>query len=152
MDCGNQRRVLRVRASERYLVLEFRFDLNQWCRGVGTRGKGVPTPLFLALHPCSYDHITCEKSDISNLWKTTFRDQHYTDLCIYVFVPVAYRIRILESNPAGYLDWISFPFQPDPDYPNEINCACAKKFWYGIIVVWGKITIFQNHITKNLLV
>ena len=34
---------------------------------------------------------------------------------------VVYRIRILESNPAGYLDyfgfgldWISFPFQPDP--------------------------------------
>jgi len=40
---------------------------------------------------------------------------------------VVYRIRILESNPAGYLDffgfgldWISFPFQPDPDYANEI--------------------------------
>ena len=41
----------------------------------------------------------------------------------------------LESNPAGYLDfvgfgldWISFPFQPDPysDYPNEKICGHAK--------------------------
>jgi len=42
-----------------------------------------------------------------------------------------YRIRILEPNPAGYLDfldWISFAFQPgpDPDYPNEIKCGHAK--------------------------
>ena len=35
-----------LRASERYLVLVFSFNLNQWCSGVGTRGKGVPTPLF----------------------------------------------------------------------------------------------------------
>jgi len=44
-------------------------------------------------------------------------------------VPVVYRIRILESNPARYLDffdWILFPFQPDPDYPNEIECVHAK--------------------------
>jgi len=48
---------------------------------------------------------------------------------------VSYRIRILEPNPAGYLEffgiglvWISFPFQPDPepDYPNEINCDYRK--------------------------
>jgi len=51
VDCENQRSVLRVRASERYLVSEFGFNLNQWCIGVGTRGKGIPTPLFLALHP-----------------------------------------------------------------------------------------------------
>jgi len=38
-------------ASERYLVLEFGFNLNKWCSGVVTRQKGVPTPLFLALHP-----------------------------------------------------------------------------------------------------
>jgi len=42
-----------------------------------------------------------------------------------------YRIRILESNPAGYLDfvdldWISFSFQPDRDYPNEIKWGPAK--------------------------
>ena len=43
-----------MRASERYLVLEFGFDLNQWCSGVGTCRKGVPTPLFVALHPCIY--------------------------------------------------------------------------------------------------
>jgi len=24
------------------------------------------------------------------------------------------------------LDWISFPFQPDPDHPNEIQCGHAK--------------------------
>jgi len=53
VDCENQRSVLGVRASERYLVSEFGFNLNQWCSGVGIRGKGVPTPLFLALHPCS---------------------------------------------------------------------------------------------------
>jgi len=34
--------------------------------------------------------------------------------------PVVYTIRILQFNPAGYwdfleLNWISFPFQPDPD-------------------------------------
>jgi len=46
---------------------------------------------------------------------------------------VVYRILILESNPAGYLDffgfgldWISFPFQPDPDYANEIKCGHAR--------------------------
>ena len=27
-------------------MLEFGFNLNQWCSGVGTREKGVPTPLF----------------------------------------------------------------------------------------------------------
>jgi len=43
-------------------------------------------------------------------------------------------IRILESNPDGYqnfldLDWILFSLQPDPetDYPNENNCDNAKK-------------------------
>ena len=39
----------------------------------------------------------------------------------------------LESNPAGYLDffglvWISFPFQSDSDYPNEIKCGHARIF------------------------
>jgi len=24
------------------------------------------------------------------------------------------------------LDWKAFPFQPDPDYPNEIKCGHAK--------------------------
>jgi len=32
-------------------VLEFGFNLNQGCSGVGTHGNGVPTLLFLALHP-----------------------------------------------------------------------------------------------------
>jgi len=48
-------------------------------------------------------------------------------------VAVVYRIRSLESNPAGYLDffgfalvWISFPLQPDPDYPNETKFDHAK--------------------------
>ena len=33
-------------ASERYLVLEFSFNINQGCSGVGTRGNGVPTSRF----------------------------------------------------------------------------------------------------------
>jgi len=46
-----------------------------------------------------------------------------------------YRIRVLESIPAGYfyffgfgfgLDWITFPVQPDPDYPNDMKCGHAK--------------------------
>jgi len=51
----------------------------------------------------------------------------------YRCVSVVYRIQILESKPAGYLnffgfglDWISFSFQPDPDCPNEIKCNHAK--------------------------
>jgi len=48
---------------------------------------------------------------------------------------VVYRIRILESNPPGFLDLVrfeldrkSFPFQldPNPDYPNEIKRGHAK--------------------------
>jgi len=27
-------------------VLQFGFNLNQWWSGVGTRGKGIPTPFF----------------------------------------------------------------------------------------------------------
>jgi len=42
-----------------------------------------------------------------------------------------YRIRILESNWGGYLDFFGFgldivSFQPDPDYPNEIKYGLAK--------------------------
>ena len=37
-----------MRATERYLVLVFGFNLNQECSqvcsGAGTRGNGVPTP------------------------------------------------------------------------------------------------------------
>ena len=53
---------------------------------------------------------------------------------------VVYRIRISESNPAGYLDffgfgldWISFSFQLDsePDYPNEIKSGRAKTLVYS---------------------
>jgi len=46
---------------------------------------------------------------------------------------VVYRIQILEPDSAGDwefldfgLDWISFLFQPDPDYPNEIICDHTK--------------------------
>jgi len=42
---------------------------------------------------------------------------------------VVYRIRILESNPAGYLDWISFPFQPDPDYPRNKMRPSKNSLW-----------------------
>jgi len=45
-DSENSRSVLRVRASEQDLVLEFGFNLNQGCSGLGTSGNGVPTPLF----------------------------------------------------------------------------------------------------------
>ena len=37
---------LRVRACERYLALEFGFNLNQGCSGMGTRGNDVPTLFF----------------------------------------------------------------------------------------------------------
>jgi len=53
----------------------------------------------------------------------------------------------LESNSAGYLDflhldWISFSFQPDLDYANEIKSGRAKNLG---------ITIFRNHMLKIYL-
>jgi len=73
------------------------------------------------------------------------------------YIAVVYWIRILESNPASYfnfldLDCISFSFQPDSDpvHPNEKNLA-VQKSWYGIIVVWRNITIFRNHVLKIYL-
>jgi len=35
--------------------LEFGFNLNQGCTGVGTRRNSVPTHLLLAPHPCTYN-------------------------------------------------------------------------------------------------
>ena len=70
---------------------------------------------------------------------------------------VVCRIRILESTPAGYLDffgldWISFSFQQDsdPDYPNEIKSGRAK------ILVWNNSCMRKNYdlsksYTKNIL-
>jgi len=74
---------------------------------------------------------------------------------------VGYKIRILESNPAGNweffgfgLDWISFSLQPDPepDYPNEINCDHRKnlKWFKWINSFMKKKTLFPNDIGKNL--
>jgi len=51
VDCGTLGSFLHARASERYLKLGFGFNLSQGCSGVGTRGNGVPTPLFLTLRP-----------------------------------------------------------------------------------------------------
>jgi len=39
-----------VRASERYSVLEFGFNLNQWYSGVGTRGRAFPHLFFGTTH------------------------------------------------------------------------------------------------------
>jgi len=41
------------------------------------------------------------------------------------------RIGILESNPARFwifldMDWMSFSFQPDPDYPSKIKSGRAR--------------------------
>ena len=71
---------------------------------------------------------------------------------------VVYRIRLLESNPAGYLDFPGFGLDTVSlstgsgfGLSKWNNMWPCKKSWYRTIVVWGKITIFRNHITKNLL-
>jgi len=57
--------------------------------------------------------------------------------------PVVYRIRISESNTAGYLhlDWIGyrFPFHPDPDYPNETKSGRAN------ILGWNNSCMRANY-------
>ena len=61
---------------------------------------------------------------------------------------MVYRMRILESNPAGYWEFFGFdivPLRPDPDYPNEINCDHRKNLkWIHSFV--KKNTLFPNDI------
>ena len=38
-----------------------------------------------------------------------------------------------------------------PDYPIEVNCGRAKRTLCGLIVASRKITMFQNHISLNLI-
>jgi len=52
------------------------------------------------------------------------------------------------------LDWISFPPQPDPDFPNEINCdhrknlkwinSFMKKKYFQLILVKIYFSIFSR--------
>jgi len=55
-----------VSAPEQYLVLEFSFNLNHGCSGLGTRGNGTAFPHpFLALHPWRtlWNVLSCINAD-----------------------------------------------------------------------------------------
>ena len=49
--------------------VQFSFNLNQGYSRVGTHGNGVPTPLFLALHPCPW--VIYSASKIESVAVTT---------------------------------------------------------------------------------
>jgi len=66
------------------------------------------------------------------------RDQNFTNWYLHCFNvhAVLHRIRILESNPAGYWDFFGYGLDfvsistgsGFSDYPNETNCDHAKNY------------------------
>jgi len=74
------------------------------------------------------------------------------------YASVLNRIRILESNPAKHMKFFRFGLDIvflSTGFRNRMSkwnqIWPCKKSWYGTIVVWGKITIFRNHILKIYL-
>jgi len=70
-------------------MLEFGFNLNQGCSGVGTCGNGVPAPLFLALH--HWEHVKA-RVPCGSYWRLS------GEACPPVMPPPRWRTTALEQN------------------------------------------------------